>query len=115
MKYGNVGSGYDLGMMKREDPWWSHPIFPLVPQFEYRKGDEWDANGWCFSWLWFRLWSLEHFALEISAEIDESGVNVRASLPWLRVIVRVIPFPYSVSWKIFGRLRRKPAKARNYD
>ena len=105
-KYANMPYGYDSGRTGMKDPWWQHPTFPLVPMFERQQGDEWNANNWNFSWLWFRIWSLEHFSVEVGAELESTGLNILARLGWLRIVVRVIPLPYG--WN--DRLRRKPAK-----
>jgi hypothetical protein len=81
---------------KRELNWWEHyPLHklwcndacPLVPRFEYRKGDEWNADNWSLHWLIFNIWTLEHFAFGLDAEVDPQGIYVGAILPYLRVIV----------------------------
>lgn len=92
-------------MCATKDPWWRHPAFPLVPQYEWRPGDEWNANNWSFSWLWFRIWSLEHFALELGVELESTGLNVKAIIPWVRIVIRLIPLPEG--WD--SALRRREA------
>lgn len=104
IKYGCTPAGYDSGRIGVVNPWWQHPAFPIVPQYEHRKGDEWNANGWNFSWLWLRLWSLEHFALEVSIELESTGLNIKAIVPYVRIVFRVLPLPY---WWA-DKLRRKP-------
>ncbi len=68
---------------KREKYWWEHyPLHqlwcndacPLVPRFEYRKGDEWNANNWSLHWLIFHIWTLEHFSF--------GALHSRPSLSW---------------------------------
>jgi len=104
-KFGSTEAGYDMGRYREKNPWWQHPFFPLVPQIEWREGNEWNANNWSFCWLWFRVWSLEHFAFELSVEIEQTGINAKAIIGWLRVVVRVLPMPYGwLDW-----LQRNPA------
>lgn len=105
MKFANTAAGYDMGRWGNKDPWWQHPKFPLVPQFEYRPGNEWNANSWVFCWLWFRVWPLEHFSFELAVELESTGLNIKGILGWLRIVVRIIPLPYG--WA--QGLRRKPA------
>jgi len=104
-KYGCTAAGYDMGKIGGKCPWWQLPVFPIVPQIEWIKGDNYNANGWSFCWLWFRLWSLEHFSFELSIELEQTGLNVKAIIGWVRIVVRVIPIPYG--W--LDRFRRKPA------
>jgi len=59
-KYCNTPAGYDF--CGDNPKWWHHPSFPLIPMFEIVQKDEWNAKSWSFSWLWLRMWSLEHFA-----------------------------------------------------
>lgn len=109
MKYANTARGYDMAKINEEIKWFQHPSFPLVPQFGYRIGDEWNANNWSFCWLWFRLWSLEHFSFEFAIELESTGLNIKCILGWLRIVVRVVPLPDG--WD--SRFRRKPAGVRN--
>lgn len=103
---------------KRDLNWWEHyPLHkiwcndacPLVPRFEYREGDEFNANNWSLHWLIFNIWSMEHFSIGVDAEISPDGFYVGAILPYLRVIVGVRHTYYSWQFKISRLLRRKPA------
>lgn len=105
MKYANATAGYDSVRYKGKDPWYQHPVFPLIPQFEYRPGDKWNENNWSFSWLFLRVWTLAHFSFTIGAEIESTGLNITANFTWLRIVIRAIPMPYV--WLDF--LHRKPA------
>lgn len=101
--YSNCPAGYD--MTARVNPWWRHPVFPLVPQYQWRPGDEWNASNWFFSWLWFRIWSLEHLALSFGVELEDTGLNVKAIIPYVRIVVRLIP----TQWGWLNWARRRPA------
>ena len=102
MKMFNTPKGYDS--VGHTEPWYRKHYFPILPMFERRDGNEWNCKSFSFSWLFFRVWSLEHFALEASIELESTGLNVKFILPYLRVVVRVIPLP----WDFFLKLQRKP-------
>lgn len=103
----------------REKYWWEHyPLHqiwcnnacPLVPRFEYRPGDEYNANNWHLHWLLLHCWTMEHFAIGVDAEIDpHNGIYVGCILPYLRVIVGIRHTWYSWQYKLWRLLRRKPA------
>ena len=100
-KFSNAPKGYDL--MAEKDPWWRCHNFPLVPMFETKAADEYNTRNFTFSWLWFRAWSLDHLALEFAIELESTGLNIKIILPYLRIVIRVIPLP----WDIMYKLRRK--------
>ncbi len=108
---------------KREYWWWEHyPLHqlwcndacPLVPRFNYRAGDEWNANNWSLHWLIFKVWTLEHFSFGIDANLQPDSISVGFIVPYLRVI---IGFHHMWHWtwmyKLGHKLRRKPAM-KNY-
>lgn len=81
---------------KRELNWWEHyPLHqlwcnaacPLVPRFEYRPGDEWNANGWYFHWLIIKVWTLESFAFGVEANLSADSITIGFILPYLRVFI----------------------------
>ena len=103
----------------REKYWWEHyPLHqiwcndacPLVPRFEYRTGDEWNANNWSLHWLIFRIWTLEYFSFGVDINIQPDSLSVGFIVPYLRVIVG---FHHMWQWawpmKLGNALRRKPA------
>ena len=101
----NTSRGYDMG--RRANPWWQHPAFPLLPQFQRSAGDEWNTGGWFFGWLWLRMWTLDFFSLELAVELEDTGLNIRAILGWLRIVIRIVPMPEGwLRW-----LRREPRGA----
>ena len=103
----------------RELNWWDHyplhqlwcnDLCPLVPRFEYREGDEWNANNWSLHWLIFRVWTLEHFSFGADINIQPDSLSVGFIVPYLRVIVG-FHHVWSLQWpfKLSQMLRRKPA------
>jgi hypothetical protein len=109
----------DEMVCKRERDWWEHyPLHqlwcndacPLVPRFDYRPGDEWNANNWSLHWLIFRIWTLEHFSFGADINIQPDSLSVGFILPYLRVI---IGFHHMWNWRlpyeVCRLLRRKPA------
>jgi hypothetical protein len=107
----------------RELNWWEHyPLHkvwcndacPLVPRFEYRKGDEWNADNYSLHWLIFHFWTLEHFCFGVDAQIEPQGVYVGFILPYLRIIIGVRHTYYNWQYKLSRILRRKPA-AKNHN
>lgn len=104
---------------KRELCWWEHyPLHkvwcndacPLVPRFEYRKGDELNANNWSLHWLIFNFWSMEHFSFGVDAGLAPDEIYVGAILPYLRITIGVRHLYSEWQWKLSQFLRRKPAK-----
>ena len=102
----------------RELNWWEHyPLHkvwcndacPLFPRFDYRAGDEWNANNWSLHWLIFHIWSMEHFSFAVDAEISPTGVYVGAILPYLRITIGVRHTYYRWQSILSDMLRRKPA------
>jgi hypothetical protein len=104
---------------KREKYWWEHyPLHklwcndacPLVPRFQYRAGDEWNANGWHLHWLLLHCWALESFSFGVDAEISpHDGIYVGLIVPYIRVTVGIRHTWYGWQGKLARLLRRKPA------
>jgi len=104
---------------KREKYWWEHyslhqlwcnDACPLVPRFNYRKGDEFNSNGWSLHWLIFHLWSLDNFAIGAEVEFSPSeGIWIGFILPYLRIFIGIRHTYYAWQYKIGRMLRRKPA------
>jgi hypothetical protein len=104
---------------KRDLNWWEHyplhkvwcnDVFPLVPRFEYRPGDEWNANNFYLHWMIFHIWSLEHFAFNAEINIEPNSITIGFIVPYLRIF---IGFHHVWHWtwlyKVGRFLRRKPA------
>jgi len=104
---------------KRDLNWWEHyPLhkvwcndaFPLVPRFEYRQGDEWNANNFYLHWMIFHIWSLEHFAFNAEINIEPNSITIGFIIPYFRIF---IGFHHVWQWtwlyKLGRLLRRKPA------
>lgn len=88
--------------------WYNSYSFPLVPQFSFKRGDQYNTDGFSFSWLFIRLWSLDSFQFELSFNVDSHwGIGVTAIIPYLRIVV-CIPCP--VKWQMWTQrnLWRKP-------
>jgi len=104
---------------KRDLNWWEHyplhqiwcnDVFPLVPRFEYRPGDEWNANNWSLHWLIFHIWTLEHFAFNAEINLQWDSITIGFIVPYFRIF---IGFHHCWNWtwlyKLGRLLRRKPA------
>jgi hypothetical protein len=89
---------------------WCNDLCPLVPRFNYRAGDEYNANNWSLHWLIFNIWTLEHFSFGADINIEPSSLSVGFILPYLRVIIG-FHHVWSIRWpyKLGQMLRRKPA------
>ncbi|NBP02675.1 MAG: hypothetical protein EBU90_21660 [Proteobacteria bacterium] len=104
---------------KREKYWWEHyplhklwcnDVCPIVPRFEYRRGDEYNANNWSFHWLLLHCWSMEHFTIGVDAEASFSfGIYVGLLLPYLRITIGIRHPYWNWTMKLNEWLRRKPA------
>ena len=95
--------------------WYSQPQFPIVPVLNIRKPvaprNEWDSGtpkGFSFSWLFVKVWSLEHPSIELAACIDTHwGIGILGQIPYLRWVVS-IPCPPSIADWVTKHLNRKP-------
>lgn len=103
----------------REKNWWEyypyHKIWcndfcPLFPRFEYRKGDEFNANNWSFHWLFFHIWTMKHFSFGVDAGLSPNELYVGAVLPYLRITIGTRHLYFNWVYKLNRMLRRKPAK-----
>jgi hypothetical protein len=103
---------------KREKYWWEHyplhklwcnDLCPLVPRFEYSKGDEWNANNWSLHWLFIHVWTMEHFSFGIDAGLSFDEIYVGAILPWFRITFGIRHAHSQLGWKISRMLRRRSA------
>jgi hypothetical protein len=116
--YNNKGLNMSDCEVRREYYWWEHyplhklwcnDLFPLVPRFTYRKGDEWNANKWSVHWLIFTVWTMEHASFGIDAGLSFNEIYVGAILPYLRITVGIRHAYSSWAYKIDRLIRRKPA------
>lgn len=96
--------------------WWCNDLCPLVPRYQYRKGDEYNLNSWSVHWLIFNVWDLDHVSFGVDARIAFDEVYVGAILPYLRITVGIRHTYYSWTWKLMQFFQRKPAiKEPNYE
>src|SRR5262245_17287555 len=108
MKEEFVNAPYGYDMVPRRPAWYKWPQFPLIPMWEYRRGDKHNTNNWWFTWLFFRYWSLDHIELKFDigfdvCELGGSAFRIGAILPYTRLMFS-IPFP--LGW--LRRFRRRP-------
>lgn len=92
----------------RKQTWYNNETFPLVPQLTIRPANYHNTSGFSFSWLFFKIWSLDAFQLECSFNIDTHwGIGFTFLLPYLRVVA-TIPCPMEFGIFIDKHLSRKP-------
>lgn len=90
--------------------WWNNEIFPLLPQWQIRKEDQYNTSNFSVNWLFFKIWTLDAFDFEISFVMTVHwGIGVTAILPYLR-LVACIPCPEWLGVKIQQKLWRHPKK-----
>lgn len=88
--------------------WYNHPKFPLIPQFQYKKGSEYSTSSFSFNWLFFTVWSLDSPAFELSIVCDGHwGIGIIGILPYLRWTA-TIPTSYRIDMWMHDNLTRKP-------
>lgn len=109
----NADGGYGVVNTSRRYHWWNHYNFPLVPLLERRPADEWHAGSFHFTWLGLRVWSLSQLTIEASISLDEGGLRLACILPYLRVVLLLIPFPRKIMWFIQGLSRDVKVQRRN--
>ncbi|OIN55870.1 hypothetical protein [Arsenicibacter rosenii] len=91
--------------------WYNHQAFPLVPQLEFKPEDKHNTAGFSFSWLFFRIWTLDSFGFELSIICDwQWGLGLIGILPYLRWAL-TIPIPMKWSIWVQRNLWRKPKSA----
>lgn len=86
--------------------WYHWPRFPLLPIFDYRKGDEWNTPDISFSWLNMRLWSIMSPDISVAITLEDTGCYIKIRIPYLIFVFYLMWFP--ISWN--QRLWRKPKK-----
>ena len=85
-------------------------LYPLVPRFEYRKGDKHNPNQWTLQWLILNLWTLDSFAFMVDAEVSTHALYVGGIIPYLRFRIGFGDFwMYQWAYKLWRLTRRKPA------
>jgi hypothetical protein len=106
----------DESVVYRDKSWWEHyplhklwcnDLCPLVPRFEYRAGDEWNANNWSFHWLLIHVWTMEHFSFGLDAGLSFEELYIGAVLPWFRITLGIRHAYSDLGWKLSRKLRRK--------
>ena len=116
MKFVNADYGIDMvpadGRLRK---WYRHHKFPLLPMYDYDHGDEWNAPGVYFSWLFVRIWSLSEFSLRASIEFDDAGLRLGFSLPYLRIYLWLIPFPLIIQEWAMKHLYKHKYLLPDYD
>jgi hypothetical protein len=94
----------------RGKKWYNSYKFPLIPQLQIKKGDEYNTPRYNFHWLLIKIWSLDSFEFEIAFTIsDHWGIGIIAIVPYTRMVF-AIPFPDKFSYWICHHLFRKPKK-----
>src|SRR5262244_1090736 len=89
---GSASYGIDFNL-QGEARWYNWIRFPLVPIIHYDPGDQWNSSGASFSWLNFRLWTVDDFAIGLEFMIEEVGIWIRFRIPYVNMYLWLIPFP----------------------
>ena len=76
--------------------WYRHYACRLVPMFEYRRGNEWNSPDFTFSWLLLRIWTLMTPQLAFGVEASDCGIFAYIHLPYLKIVLWLLPFPHAV-------------------
>ena len=86
--------------------WWNNYKFPLVPIIQTRKASKHNLFKLTFNWLFFEMWTLDHFAIELSFVMDTHwGIGIIGIIPYLR-IKATIPLPLFLERFISHKLSR---------
>src|SRR5262245_16922194 len=97
----------------RKRRWWNNAKFPLVPLFDYRHGDDWNAPDFNFSWLFLRVWTIMSPEVRVEVGIGEDGIFVGGILVYLRWFIWVLPFPSFIRRWSYNHLWRLGSDRRN--
>lgn len=88
--------------------WYNNYTFPLIPVYEFKKGNKYNTNGFTFHWLFIKIWSLDAFQFELAIVVDTHwGIGITALLPYLRIVF-CIPCPVKLQILVQRNLWRKP-------
>lgn len=90
----------------RKRTWYRHYKFPLLPMFEYRPGDGWNAPDFNFSWLLLRVHTGMSPQFVLGLHLDEHGVRLVAHLPYLYITLWLLPLPNFISQWSYRHLWR---------
>lgn len=91
-KTGSATYGIDFEFIEQKR-WYQWARFPLVPIIDRADADEWNPASFAFSWLNFRLWSLNQFAFALEIHVEDIGAFIRLQLPYLNCYFWLLPFP----------------------
>lgn len=69
--------------------WWR---FPLLPHIRRRPPDFQNTSQFCFSWMFFTVWSIDSLAFSVEVKLEDSFF-IKSHLPYLIVMVSVPIFP----------------------
>lgn len=95
--------------------WYNNVTFPLLPVLTIRKANKHSTSVFGFNWLFFRIWTLDSFAFELTLVADTHwGIGITAILPYLRIVV-CIPFPESLAIKAQRYLWRCPQSMKTFN
>ena len=81
----------------------------MVPRFNYREGDAYNANNWSLHWLFIHVWTMEHFSFGVDAGLSFEEIYVGAILPWFRITLGIRHAYSKLGWKLRRMLHRRPA------
>ena len=81
----------ELCVSMEKPVWYKHHLFPLVPMFWYREGNEHNSRDFQLNWLFFRLSSMMTPYPSINAYVEGHGIGFSVRFLYLMLNVS-IPF-----------------------
>lgn len=96
----------DALSMQKKSTWYNNHKFPLIPQLEIKQANTYNTKGFSFSWLFFKLWSIDAPCFEFSIVCDTHwGIGLIGLLPFFRWAI-CIPCPTSLEIWVHKNLSR---------
>lgn len=94
------------------EPWYHWYRFPVVPHLRTRKENEHNTASFSFSWLVFRVWSMDSVEIKAEVSLDDQNLVVRGMIPYLIFGVWIPVFPQSFMQKLWRKSPRMRQWAR---
>lgn len=87
--------------------WWAFGgRFPLVPILRVKKADKYNTAGFYFTWLGFRIWTMDSPDIGFEINLCDRDLGVRVRIPYLIIGFWLPLFPASFEHKLWRKVQR---------
>lgn len=97
-----------LSIEKSGEKWYKNSLFPLLPLLRLYKRDSRHSSGFCFQWLFVKVWTLDHIEIELSFVCSTHwGIGITGIIPYLRFVF-CLPCPERLEVWFSDKTNRAP-------